>query len=137
MPGYNPDHSRRASRNRPCIEIRSREIGVGTIIGALVRTVRIHRESNTRIGMRQIGIFPTLIQDHAIFHYHRPPVAILIVCQLPGFTGRRIVAEQPAHITSSIRTRQAEECSGRTENIAAVRSITSLEGIEIAICFGG
>ena len=135
MPGHNPDHCRRPSRNRTCIEIRSREIGVGTVISTLVRTVRIHRESNTRIGMWQIGIFPALIQDHAVFHHHRSPIAILIVCQLPGFAGRRIITEQSAHVAASIGARQTEECPGRTEYVAAVRRITSFERIKITICF--
>ena len=83
--------------------------------------------------MCHIGILPALVEDTAVIHHHRAPVAVLVKGELSCLSRLRVVKEQPRHFISPVGARQTKESSRCAEDYPPVGSISRLKAVKILV----
>ena len=125
--GNDRDEFRRFARNGARVKHRVRPIGVRAVKRVLVRAVRVHLEEKPRVRVRNVGVFPTLVKDSAVFGYRRMPVVFLVERQAANrllFVGVHSIRVRNAG--RPVDARHRDVTGARRVNDRLVRQVASV-----------
>ena len=129
--GQDSDELRGLARYRARVEHAVWPEGVAPVERALVRPVGIAREEYARVGVREVGVFPSQVHDAPVRHHLRTPGVLLVVAKKLHLGAVRPAAEEVRDRRRSPNAWNSVLERGTGEDDVTVRNVAGIVVIDV------